>query len=1508
MKQDHRPWTLKDFKSGANTDADGAAIANADGVYRDARNMRLVDNAGNNGTLTKIGGEVPLYLPGANPGASTYHCIGSILVKGRTVEFWASEQPTIYAPLIRIDGVVMVQNAALPYVWNKDLQLHKMEDCEGGRVFDARSGGIPLHWDLGDIMAEYAAGNQTYFSGLDISAYQVNPLRPVNRPVFLGLDDIGAGSGMYPGQYIYSIRYVNANGDNTPEGPLLECVMVPLLDTWENNLPETGVVGANAAQLALRTKWGVHLKYRVNNLANMAYVEIMRRQFILDAGIDQVEDVVIAARIPIAPGQNTVEEFTDNGDTVAALSNDATLILTHYIVSANSVRYINYHLVYGGVELAAKNIHATYQGTDKTFPVTRSMGTRGHADAVNHCYKRRFQSGERYNVGAVFYLPDGSTSDVDFIEEVQLPNRRDPKAGDSLAWSDAPCYAATTDVQGPVKVGPTFEVFDHDNATSKQGNPGSTHEADQFVNVMQNGERLDSYNGALPNIATLPGQGPNTAEGIYTDTGGASGVVKTSWALPLRPVSTNDWKTGLDYKVNTHVRDDANGPYIPYSPKVFNVTHHSLALALRGVSQPAGVQGFSLLASKPAGRVVAQGLARWSLSDNGTDSTGYGPAIKGVYELDVSFPDYDGGMLSQADFDAIASGTASGGYQVQFVSPLGFASEQYGSAMMAGSGAPNRPWGFLSDMMSYARVLWDNGQINPGNAEGIHEPQPNGGDGFTGFGKWRNGGISDTPWGGGADGNVLVNVTGVQVITPGKLRLTMDRRIYGAGNPGSGYFSDQSTMDFHEPWYVVNIVRDGLHPDREGGYVSCNHYQAYVSDIGVVTGQNQQFRLADENLAMVQGQNTDGLERYIHIVSPQGGDQIYLNREAMTPAQYTQSLLSQAAQGWFPSPFTGTQVHGLYSLNGDMLTLDSFAIVGAKVEVRYDPRIPSVFHGDRVSAPSLAVLVDGTGVVNKPPPSGSNPYVWVGDDNGVIWALQAATQDINNKPYITSSGCLLTMGLGIPFRNYVYNPRYFVPFGVGTNLGLLPGQNVFVNQFSNATIHSVRQWIAMFDCEVRAPLQLSQYEHNVTRTFPHINYIPKPYNIDVSAGYGTANGFFPTNSGAASSMVDLYPDLPQIDKGGFFFRQVPLSPYRVQPRVRYYERPPLAGEEQTVFCDALVFSEAYSPLKKNSPELKTFPVNNIEFMENDTGGIQRLYSNRNGMFVLTESGAYHVLVQKNVAYSPDGVVQQMFAQDQFIGAVNPISKAIGMPGDWWRTAAEGSTLMGQSNREDTLFWYDGTSEFMLAGATIIDIAKGRYRKGLANAAFVPGTWTFPPRKCAAYDQDLDELLTGLHGGTPVYAASPQTNHWYGSYDYGYDKMLWTPGGMVGMRGLTTYRMNTGDMLNGKPITGWVKLAIAPYPNERMWYRRVKVDSVRKPARIEFYDENDVMVAWMDEATFGPHYLKKETAWEHWVPLDRVSIAPKKKAIQGRLAYAKVIFSDPGPDKMAMAGMLVVPVK
>lgn len=1517
MKQDHSPWDEKTFHAGANTDMDGAVVGRAPGVYRDASNMRGADNSGNNTSLVKIGGEVEVVQPD-QPGASTYICIGAIEVKERRVTFWASIQPSVYPPLIQVNGVTMAMSSTLPYVAGRKLQLHKMEDCEGGMVFDANSGGIPLHWDIGKMMAAHAAGEATYFSGMDLSAYQVNPTRPVNRPVFTGFQPIGGGAGLRGGQYWYRIRYVNLNGDRTPDGPELGPVMVPFHKDYDFASgggsalwPGCDLTGVSALEVGAPTGLGAGLRFRVNNKGNFDSVEVLRFSYNQDAGPDAVPEIKVAYRQTISPGENTVYDIVDSGESLDGIAADDSSVLTYFIKEAKAVRYIDYRVSYLNVKLGGKAMVGNFRDPagSRLVPFTKSLGTAGHADPVKHCYHRRFQSGERYGIGIMYTDAVGGESFVQSVEEdVLMPSRRTPKTGQSLALSDAPCHAA--DINN--HVGPTFEVFDHDGAVGKSLNQ-------EVVNIMAEGRHGIGGWTVSPDQATTT---PSNEDGVYSDDSVPYGPwLKTSWLKPLRPVSPTDWKWGLEYQVNPEVHVNGFNSPTAHNPKIHGVTHHTLGLGFTGLTdQPQGTQGFSMVMSKPAGRVVAQGLFTWSLTGGNPEQGTF--ASKSLQQGVLTLPDFLAGALGQQIWEALQQ-PGGGGLKIQLASPLGFASEQYGSVMSAMAPRPSPLSAFhhssLADVVSYARVLWDVGQVNPTTNSGGFTPAPalpavpsSGGsapDHFVGFGTWRNSPATS------ASGNALYGIIaseeqvhatdGVMGVVR-TLKVTLDTAVYGSvGGQVPQAFNHPETKAFHEPWYVVNIIADGKRPKTDEGYVSCNHYQAFVSELGVTTGQNEFFPLADENLDMIQGRLADGIERYIHLRTNTGQVLRFMNREGMTVAQYNQALLTQAGQGWFNSPFTGEQVDGIFQVGlnlEDVLSVQlvSYAAPGSTVEVRYDPRVPVKFFGDRTTAPAIATIVDADADANNP--SVMQRTERQSGDNNSIPAWPIFDPGGVNTGWLRMGGALRTRGMGIPFSNYAYNGRYMVALGHGYNIVAQgpSGPRLSVNQWSNGLIDSIRQWKVLFDCESVVPYHLSSYDIGGGKTYPNVNYVMRPYNYNV-------------NGNAAASGVHLNYDGATVygggEKalwrfGGIKSEQSPASDYLLVPSVKYFAKPKFGYQEKEDQCNALIWSAKDSPLLQDSPGLKTFPVANIEFLENDKGAGQRLYSASPGnLYAIMEGQVLEILVEKSTAYSPDGTAFSLFAQDNFVGQVVPRSKFAGMPGDSWKTAAEGGAFAG-GGKVDALMWCDGNTAYMLAGGQVLDVADGAYRKGLADA-WGDGVITRSPRLSGVYDGAHNEFWMSLGSKVPSYLSAKGMSHWQGWYGYKFDDFLFSRGKMYGFRALSTYELNAGDVMNGTPTLAWVKVATAP-ANDRMEWVRIKLNGPRKPSRIEWYDEEDVLVAWMDEATFGPYYIKKETSgsWAQWVPRKNISVDPDKKRIQGRVAYYKVMYDVPGADKIITSGVQV----
>jgi hypothetical protein len=231
------------------------------------------------------------------------------------------------------------------------------------------------------------------------------------------------------------LRYVNANGDHTPDGPDLGPVMVPFHRSeggTSGTFPGSDLAGVNPIEVGIATGFGVGLRFRVNNTANFDRIEILRISYNANAGIEAVPVVELAWQQAVSPGENEVYEIIDKGLVLESIATDDASMITHYIKEARAVRYINYRVAYLNVVLGGKDIQGTFvdEPGSRLHPFTKDMGKLGHADPFNHCYYRRFQSSERYGIGLVYHGVTGSKSDVQRVEdEVQMPSRRTPKTG-----------------------------------------------------------------------------------------------------------------------------------------------------------------------------------------------------------------------------------------------------------------------------------------------------------------------------------------------------------------------------------------------------------------------------------------------------------------------------------------------------------------------------------------------------------------------------------------------------------------------------------------------------------------------------------------------------------------------------------------------------------------------------------------------------------------------------------------------------------------------------------------------------------------------------------------------------------------------------------------------------------------------------------------------------------------------------------------------------------------------
>jgi len=826
----HDPWVQKSFEKGANTDVEPDLSGNIQGVYYDASNMRPTSVSGGAGSIEKVGGEKIQWSTG--PPGSTYVCVGAVVVGGHVMEFWASNADPPLSPLIRVDGEVMAQSPLLPYTHDHPLQFATADDCKGGLVMPVDDNSIPLLLSVDDIIEQFSLGALTYFSLFSPGAYQINAPAPCHRPRFYGLATVGGGGGLKPGQYAWSLRYVNHAGDRTNIGQESPLMAVPIYrgpfgagtTTPVNDatgFPGASLTGAALVNMGLNTQYGARIKFRIDNRNNYERIEVIRTEYNLGAGLTGLPVRKVSLQLAVLPGQLGWHEFVDTGEEIELIPTDEEDTQRLFILKAKGVRYIEGRMVLGNVGVAPKDIDLTFKDDgsgNRVFPITKNLGTFGHADPVQHAYYKNYLHGEKYSFGVVTF--DGASGNgfvVPLVDNHQMPARRDPKGGDSLPYSDAPIYAA--DVND--FVGPTFENFDHDDAIAKSN-------ADPFVNIAVNAARPTIWMNVVPGVTPIP---PNPL-GIYQS--GPNTV--TSHCFPLHPTRYDDAiKDGHNYIVNPWVRDDpANGATsLTYRPRVFEPNYHSLGLGMYGVDKtsiPDGISGFSVVRRKPAGRVVCQGLATYDLG--GATSTQ--PISKGQFTCVVYFPDMESGLVNLSVIEEFK--TTPTAFRLEFQSPLGFCSELYGSANSLTT-AGGASYGAICDMLSYARIQWDAGQINPLTGTAAFQPTTPGpiGNNYVGYGQWRN----PPPPTNIFATTITLGISNVVEYTHAsggrEFVLTLDSQLYQTFFPHSGgIFSNPDTKAFHEPIYVVNLVREGALVDANGAYQTCGHYPFWWMNVSTM--------------------------------------------------------------------------------------------------------------------------------------------------------------------------------------------------------------------------------------------------------------------------------------------------------------------------------------------------------------------------------------------------------------------------------------------------------------------------------------------------------------------------------------------------------------------------------------------------------------------------------------------------------------------------------------------------
>lgn len=1483
----HRPsanWFKKLFSKGANRDVRPEFLP--DGIFYDAQNMRPSSVLGNTGAVERIKGELILYTS-TDPNQNSYTCIGPVSTNGHVVSFWASSVAG-QAPVVVVDGVVMAQSALIPYTYDRPLQFGIQEKCNSGVIFPADGENDPLFWDIQSLIDNFNSNSGYYFGAFDPATVSVGLNAPANWPVLnkdnalQGLVDLGGSAGNPVGTYGYYQAYETANGDRTNWGLRSPQIAVPeyvVPNTTPTSRYPGGRTHGGETSILTPTRYGIEMKLRVDNKVGYSTLVLARHRVNDGIGIDNPGVDEIIARIPISPGQNNIITFVDPPDSnvLEIIPSDVAAVTQFAVHAPKAVTYANGRLIYFNMKGVSQALALTWRAVSGKLmvPITRKL-TRivggvevpnGYDSAYNSAYNTKAIGGDKYGIGVQTWdglLGKGFAQDIPGLEAVQFPNRRDIKADDSLAYSDDPCWAANVNTQGPDQVTATFEAM-------TQGSAKKTDVA-SVVNV--NTFQGSVYRPLSDYISQTTDPAPNTD--ITALVIGGVPVVSPSGERSYQPwqPQTNGTESSSGYNISPiALRILAPNDVRPDTGNIFAPTYHALGACIYGPETlPASVRAFTMLHTKRAKRVITQGAATYWLGPGGVPTD---PSSKKTNGVTFFSPDMAKGAVDQSTMDDMRQNPQN--YSLEFVSPLGFYTEQYASYPTDGTMDDPANRGQSTDMISYMRVMWDQGQANVGD-DVPHGVQPSGTaphGNYTSWAKWRSSNASGSFWSQGANnGNSQLQMANFEPVTEGRgnyWHITTDQYIYPADTQNiaaaNAYFNDPVMRRWHQPWYIVNIVRNGQDVPAENSttYQSSGTNIAVDSCIGISTGATQDYELLCERIEDVLPYfNTEF--RYVYVSSPGQPVRIYacVTNQAYITANLASVQADIAGGGWV-SP-DGKTVTGLYEVIDGKVRIGTYGYippVNSRVNVRYVPGEAGpirMFGFGATIGPSVFAQYDRTGS---------------GDDY---------------------SSCMTTNGLPLPFRGYSQNPRYFMPNG-----GSETQQRLGVGRTD-----SIRQWVIMFDCETDLPLAMNVNATSLTNDrrdesqfFPAIHYIIRPmHGLPFSSGADA--GF--------NAQYDIdYPNESVIfNKGGLRFLPDTNFDYAAPPGGVYKGFPKSGYTENLDLCTVGIASQEYDPLKNNAPGLRTFLDADLKAISDDQGEVKLISSGLGqygqNLYLWTQSGLCRILTNKNVLTGADSTTIGLLDVDNYWGDETWIKRnAMGLPDQFWRMWSRG-VAPGGGGYTDQFFWFDRKGAYRLAGDGVDDISKGKYQSVLLPILkALPADYS--RQMSAVWNNVNNEMwasIAPVEGRTPkpgyLFVYSGMTNEWLGQYTYRFDEYLCHDGEVLGFRDLETYTMDTGEIISGKQLSGWAHTPVVGEVGKYKEAVRARIIGT-KPDALALYNKDGILIGYADEATYGPDWIKRYDSWETFFgPLSTTDDADTW-FLQDEYFFVRVIYNTPGQKEM-----------
>lgn len=1472
MKQQHGTYDIKKYNKGLDADSNKEMAADNDDKYVDALNMRSLSMDGNNDSLKKIKGAVSTYPATDNRwdtsttdlDMANYVCMMTQEINNKIVEIWAYRTYNQYSnpariSFVRVNGQIVLASENFPVRSDYPLQYDKNENVFGGDIYVTDNNSKPFILNVGDMVDKATANSNQYFANFNFEEYvALLSGSALYRPQFInthlasdtyaGAIVIGSDLGLPVGQYSYSYRYKTTDGDVTSWSPATG--QIPVVEKWRRDsdiFPAQMTHGKNA-NIANPTGYSNVFKIRIDNTNQYSSIEIRRDNWNAESN-DVVGIYIIYEYSILSISDVQVLTFQDRRiEGLSTITIEEGNSGTNNIEKAKSIRFYNERLYLMNITKTSKDVSnkLNLNDTDNQLtPFVHKMGKLGHSDTYNaHAYKS-YMNGDRYGFAVMLYDNNGNPTygeKVPLADNYLIPNKREKISVTGKKMSYLGASNCATVNNNTHEVDYTFEVFDHENAVTKATS------YDDFYNI------TDNANAVLE---------PSNQDSLLEEYNDPNDLVNTAELL-------------------------GSGTELTYHPKGFGLDYYALGLAINKINIPDGYSGFSVVRTKPAERVIAQGLAMYTNDDTKT-----------LDYIDVYFPDIDLGKAKYS-IDFIKENYSL--FSLNIVGALGFFTEVLAFAN-SDTGNTSGDSTRMIDMITYARVLNENGEINPSNTNGKVL-----------WDKWFGSSISTSPLSSKTNVSTeVVGIEGAEIIYTGTgdekyLRLNLNKTIYTEKAEGK-----------LPPLYAVNLIQESANilANEIQSYEYIGNFQKLNSYLGgFVTQTAKDFQLVSERwedcIVKPYGQiSTSGFsgditEKYVYVVDALGIEKRWLNVTELDNTAIG-TILTDMVDNVTDHSHTdsrGNKIYGIYTdyksleLNGNHVnysisfrtsnysgynsSLINYLLptAGSKVYVKYDKEIPFRFFG-------------GDTFVNE--------CVWSHVDN-------------KYKNYTLGAGqTRQTINIGFPYKQYHanYKNRY--------QGGAFVGEYCYFRKRSGLGDEqsTIRQHINMWTAQTRANLSFrfgtGTDKNDISISYPLKNYVPRLYTWINDNTSGTL--VFLTANGIGDSTNHAYWDAyggesVYWERGGFKYKINTNKDYGTDDEVLALTSvPQINFTEQTYYPTQIVWSEIKPVNSQNSTSVKTFPIKNQFTISDDTGEIKFAWSalseNKGfNLYAFTDSGIVLLLVDKNIISQQDA--NQLFTADFNVGGISSylfINKSIGMNDEFWRSWAEYSNV---------LFFCNRTSVYAFISNELTDIAKTGFMDMYKTRILPYIASGSGSNLCGVYDILHQEYILNFDKTSNVSGADPDNVQYeaipysivYGLQQkalvcrstYNYQKYLALNNDVYGMKNGVTYKLNQGNSLDGSTVKSYVtgysigegaRFSADPLYSSKEFIR-IRVNSSHKPQKIYFFDtykkylDNDY--SSVVDSTSITYKIKDYGGYECYIP--RKSVSPYLRQ-QGRIVYFKI---------------------